>query len=455
MKVDSGMAAALGVFAADAVVQREARAIAHTAWLDTIGVIVAGSVEPPARIVQRVAAAEGGQGRCRILGTPMAVIAGTAALANGTAAHALDYDDMCFVSMAHPSGPLVAASLAAAEIAGASGRHLLDAYVVGFEIECALGRLMNPSHYAAGWHCTSTLGSVGAAAAVARLLRLDPGRTGHALAIAASEACGLKENFGTTVKPLHVGLAARNGLLAAFLAAEGFTASSAALDGPQGFVAAFSEGNRDPSALLAGLGTRWEIVETGITVKLYPSCAATHPTLDAILDLRRRHGFLAEDVAAIEVRVDSVTPTVLIYPEPRTGLEAKFSMQYCAAAAAARGSVGIDTFDAAHMADPIVRDLASRVTMRVDEELGRDAPSLTQARVRVSLSNGEVFAARAEGARGYPARPASHEELDAKFRTCAGRALPDHEVEDLLGILRRFEDVTDIRDAVGGVVRGS
>ena len=150
--------------------------------------------------------------------SPPAPAHGDAALANGTAAHALDYDDMCFVSLAHPSAPLVAAALAAAEAAGASGRALLDAYVVGFEIEARLGRAMNPRHYQRGWHCTSTLGTIGAAAAAARLLGLDATARGHALAIAASEASGLKENFGTMVKPLHAGLAARNGVLAARLA---------------------------------------------------------------------------------------------------------------------------------------------------------------------------------------------------------------------------------------------
>lgn len=441
----TGAAAVLGAFAAEAAAPDAARGRARTAWLDSVGVILAGCVEPPATIVQRIAAVDGAPGPCRILGTTRATGAGTAALANGTAAHALDYDDMCFVSMAHPSAPLVAASLAAGELAGSSGRDLLDAYVVGFEIECALGRAMNPSHYARGWHSTSTLGVVGAAGAVARLLRLGRTRAAHAIAIAASEACGLKENFGTMVKPLHAGVAARNAVLAGLLAAEGFTASPAAIDGPQGFVAAFSDGSRDVSGILAGLGSRWEIVETGITVKLYPSCAATHPTLDALLDLRRQHGFGVDDVAAIEVAVDAVTPGVLIYAEPRTGLEAKFSMQFCAAAAAALGRVGVDTFDAAHVTDPAIRRLASRVTMRVDDALGRDAPSLTQARVSVTLSDGHELTARADGARGYPERPASPEELDGKFRACAKRVLTDEAVEDALGTLHRFEDLPDIR----------
>jgi 2-methylcitrate dehydratase PrpD len=445
MTIQPPAAVHFATFAATAVVPGDARRIAQDAWLDTVGVILAGSVEPPARMVQKVAAAEGGHGCCRVLGTPMSVGPGAAALANGTAAHALDYDDMCFVSLAHPSAPLVSAALAAGERSTCSGRDLLDAYVVGFEIECALGRAVNPSHYAQGWHCTSTLGSVGAAAAVARLLRLDTGATAHALAIAASEASGLKENFGTMVKPLHAGLAARNAVTAALLAAEGFTASDASIDGPQGFVAAMSTESRDLSAVLAELGSRWEIVETGVTVKLYPSCAATHPSLDAVLDLRREHGFTAEEVESIEVMVDPVTPTVLIYPEPRSGLEAKFSMQFCLAAAAATGHVGIDTFDDRRLADPPIRRLASRVVMRVDDALGRSGPALTQAHVTVRLSGGDVLAARARGARGYPDRPASRDELDAKFRACARRAVTNGPVEDTLIDLHRFEELADVR----------
>ena len=445
MTDDLAAASRLGAFAAHAVVPPEARARAHAAWLDSVGVILAGSVEPSSRIVQRVCAAEGGQGHCCVVGTPLTATAGAAALANGTAAHALDYDDMCFVSMAHPSGPLVAAGLAAGEVTGASGRELLDAYVVGFEIECALGRAMNPSHYARGWHCTSTLGSLGAAAAVARLLHLGSIETGRALSIAASEASGLKENFGSMVKPLHVGMAARNGVLAALLAAEGFTASDAAIDGPQGLVAAFSDGSRDLAGILDGLGSHWEIVATGVTVKLYPSCAATHPTLDALLDLRRRHGFHADQVDRIDVTVDTVTPGVLIYPVPRTGLEAKFSMQFCVAAATVLGEVGIDTFEAASLSDGRVRDMASRVTMRSDEEIGRHGRSLTQARVEVRLANGEVLTARANGARGYPTNPASREELDGKFRACASRALHERQVEHAMDALHGFDVLPDVR----------
>jgi 2-methylcitrate dehydratase PrpD len=421
-----------------------ARAAAARALLDTVGVTLAGAVEPAARIVQRVVAPDG-TGPCRVLGTALHTSAAHAALANGTAAHALDYDDMCFVSLAHPSAPLVAAALAAAEIAGASGLALLDAYVVGFELEGRLGRVMNPRHYQRGWHCTSTLGTIGAAAAAARLLGLDAAAANHALAIAASEASGLKENFGTMVKPLHAGLAARNGIVAAQLAQAGMTASAAAIDGPQGFLAAFDSEQPSLEAATADLGTRWEIADTGITVKLYPSCAGTHPALDALLDLQRRESFGADEVEAIDIGVDPIVPTILLYDRPSSGLEGKFSMPFCAAAAVVRGSVGIDTFDTAALDDSAILSLQSRVTMRVDPTLDPAAPSLTQARVTVRLRDGRVLTAEANGARGYPDRPATDEQLAAKFRSCAAQTLSTVQAADALALLRAIESVGDVR----------
>jgi 2-methylcitrate dehydratase PrpD len=438
----------LGDFAAGAVPPAAARQTAARAVLDTIGVALAGAVEPAARAVQRVVTDS--RGPCTILGLAARASTGDAALANGTAAHALDYDDMCFVSLAHPSAPLVAAALAAAEVAGASGAALLDAYIVGFEIEARLGRTMNPRHYQRGWHCTSTLGTIGAAAAAARLLGLDGPACGHALAIAASEASGLKENFGTMVKPLHAGLAARNGILAAQLARCGMTASEAAIEGPQGFLAAMDSERDSLSACAADLGTHWEIVETGVTVKLYPSCAGTHPTLDALLELRRRERFGAADVESIVVGVDAIVPTILIHDRPATGLEAKFSMPFCAAAAIVDGRVGIDTFDAARLADPAIRAMQSRVTMQVDPTLDTSAAALTQATLTVRLKDGRVLTAAANGARGYPERPASDEELATKFLACASRIFSEGKAKAVLTALRGIEGAPDLRATTAG-----
>jgi len=428
-----------------------ARAAAARAVLDTIGVTLAGASEPAARSVQQVIAHERGDaddsGSCRVLGTALRASATDAALANGTAAHALDYDDMCFVSLAHPSAPLVACALATAEHAGATGRALLDAYIVGFEIEARFGRAMNPRHYQKGWHCTSTIGTIGAAAAASRLLGLDAAAVRHALGIAASEASGLKDNFGSMVKPLHAGLAARNGVLAARLAQAGLTANLNAIQGPQGFLAAM-DSEHDPQDLrsfLDDLGDRWEILDTGITVKLYPSCAATHPTLDTLLDLKRREGFGADQVQAVEIGVDAVTPTVLIHSRPADGLQAKFSMPFCAAAAIVHGRVGIETFEDWQVRDREIVSSLQRVTMCVDSTLDGSAPPLTQARVTVRLEDGRVLTAVANGARGYPERPASDDELAMKFISCAVRALPEPRAEQALAAVRAIESSPDVR----------
>jgi 2-methylcitrate dehydratase PrpD len=444
----------LAAFVVDADPPSEARMRAAAAVLDTAGVILAGAREPASRIVQAIVEAEG-QGDCRVFGTNLIASATGAALANGVAAHALDFDDMCFVSLAHPSAALVPAAFAAAELAHASGAALLDAYVVGFEIEGRLGLIMNPRHYQRGWHCTSTLGSIGAAAAACRLMELDRNATGHALAIAASQASGLKENFGTMVKPLHAGLAARNGVLAALLARAGMTASSMAFEGPQGLLHAMDSETDGIGAAIEDLGARWEVLDTGITVKLYPSCAGTHPSLDLILDMRREYGFTAADVERIDIDVDAITPTVLLYDRPSSGLEAKFSMPFCAAAAIVDGRVGLETFEDAHLENPRIADMMERVRMTVDPAFDNGAPALTQARVTLRLRGGGIDSRSASGARGYPANPASDVELDAKFLSCAERALTKDSSRRALDLLRGIGDCADIRTLTVEMCRAS
>ena len=445
-------ASRLAAFAVTSDIPDEARAVARAALQDTVGVILAGAVEPAARITQRVARVDGGPGPCHILGTSDQTGPSYAALSNGTAAHALDFDDMCWTTLAHPSAPLVAAGLAVAEIVDVSGVAFLDAYVVGFEIEAILGTTMNPSHYESGWHCTSTIGTIGATATAARVLGLDSEQTARAIAIAASEASGIKENFGTMVKPLQGGLAARNGVLAALLAKESFSASMGALDGPQGFFVAMQSANKELSRHVDKLGLSWEILENGITVKLYPSCAATHPTIDTLIDLKAREKLSTEVIDAVEVDVDPVTPTVLIYDRPTTGLEGKFSLQYCAAAALTFGRVGIDTFESDQMQDSEVQRLVSCVTMQADPALGSDAPPLTQARIRVRLKDGRVFERFATGAKGYPENPASSSDLDDKFLKCARRAIGQKEAVEALHCLRGISDTSSVRSLTATLV---
>jgi 2-methylcitrate dehydratase PrpD len=430
-------------FIADARPPDSARQRAAAAVCDTIGVALAGAVEPAARIVRDVM---DGQGPCRVLGTSRRTSAAEAALANGVAVHALDFDDMCFVSMAHPSCALVPAALAAAEWADASGRTLLEGYIAGFELECRLGAVMNPRHYhSRGWHCTSSIGTVGATAAASHVMGLTHDQTAHAVGIAASLACGLKENIGTMTKPLHAGMAARNGVTAALLARSGFTASEEALTGPQGYLAAMDSelGGEGLARAVADLGNRWEIDETGITVKLYPSCAATHPPLDALLDLVRAHGVAANDIASIAVDVDTMTPRLLIHDRPVTGLEAKFSMPFCAAAAVIFGHPAVDTFDESHIADAGVQALMPRVSMRVNMTFDSAAP-LSQATVSIQLKDGTTLMQHADGARGYPGR-LSETDLAAKFLSCAKRSLPKTNAEAALAAVQALAHADHVR----------
>jgi 2-methylcitrate dehydratase PrpD len=285
-----------------------------------------------------------------------------------------------------------------------------------------------------------------AAAGAARLLGLDAATTAHALAIAASSASGLKENFGTMIKPLHAGLAARDGVLAAMLAREGVTGSDKAIDGPQGFLHAFDAEHEDLKREAEDLGSRWEILDTGITEKLYPSCAGTHPSLDAILDLRARDGFDADAVERIEIDVDPIVPTILIHDRPTSALEAKFSMPFCAAAAIVFGHVGIDTFDTAHITDARVAALMPRISMRVDEAIGVGKPALTEARVRIHLKDERTLTQQAHGARGYPSNPAAPAEFEAKFLSCAQAVLSESEAAALLRRLRGLATLGSIRE---------
>ena len=439
-----GGVATITDFIHGARVPPEASARAATAVKDTIGVMLAGVGEPAARIAQAMAS-EDGVGTCRVLGTSLQTSPELAALANGVSAHSLDYDDMCFVSLAHPSCALVPAILATGELVHARSSALLDAYVIGFELECRLGNVMNPRHYhQRGWHCTSSIGTVGAAAAAARMLGLGAQATQHALGIAASSACGLKENIGSMVKPLHAGMAARNGVMAARLAQRGFTASPHAIDGPQGYLVAMDSERDSLDAAVGDLGIRWEILHSGVTVKLYPSCAATHPPLDALIAMKRREQITADQVRAIDVEVDSMTPRLLIHPDPVTGLEAKFSMPFCAAAAIVYDRIGIDTFDVDHIRNPTVQALMKHVTLRANEEFDKGAP-LARARVSVYLRDERVVSLAVDGARGYPGR-LTNEELATKFAGCATRTLSESAANAAWAALISLDAITDVRE---------
>jgi len=413
------------------------------AALDTLGVTLAGAAEPSAVAVRGVVRAEGSTPLCTVVGTSLRAAPTWAALANGTAAHAHDFDDTNFALMGHPSAPLLAAALAAAEAETASGRDVVVAYLVGFEISTAVGIALNPDHYTRGWHATSSIGTLGCAAAAAKLLGLDVDQTRHALGVAASLASGLKENFGSMTKPFHAGHAARNGVFAAMLAREGFTSSDTALDGTQGYAAAFSQTKLGAGAFEA-LGHEWQILASGIAVKPYPSCALTHSAIDALLALRAEHALGVDQVEDIEVGVNHVVPEVLRHNRPATGLEKKFSMQFCAAEALATGRVEIVSFEEGATAAGTL-SLMDRVRMVVDPTLPDGLEQHAWTRVTVRLRDGRTLASPPRGASGHPDQPLTDAQLRAKFLGCAAPVLGAGEAEGVAEQLAHLEDVPDIR----------
>src|SRR5512132_2482725 len=401
----------------------EAVDAARRAILDCLGVMLAGSVEPAARIVTEIARSEGGAPLATVVGTSLRTGAVWAALANGTAAHALDFDDTNFAMLGHPSAPVLSAALAAGELVMADGRAPVHAFLLGFEVETPMASVMNPPHYEKGFHATGTLGTMGAAAAAARLLGLDSAQIRTALAIAASQASGLKENFGTMTKPFHAGHAARSGVLSALLAREGFTASEQALEGPQGYFAVLGAGKREERALET-LGAPWKILTSGVAVKPYPSCACTHSIIDGALELRRTHALEPSQIASVVIGVNRAVPNILIHSDPRNGLEAKFSAEFSAAAALIDGRVGIATFGDGKVRDPEVRALMGRVTMVVDPEIPGELERHMWTRVTIRLADGRTLSIGPRQVPGHPGHPLTPAALEEKFAECAGLVLP-------------------------------
>src|SRR3989475_11509299 len=422
----------------------EAVARVRRAALDTLGVMLAGASEPVARIVRRVLRAEGGIALATVVGTALKTAPGWAALANGAAGHAHDFDDTNFALLGHPSVPLLSTALAAAEAEMAGGRALVLGYILGFEIDVALGTALNPDHYTRGWHATSSIGTLGCAAAAARIMGLDLVQTRHALALAASHPSGLKENFGSMTKPYHAGHAARNGILAAQLAREGMTASETALEGRQGYAAAFG-GARPLDPALESLGRSWHLLGSGIADKPYPSCPLPPSAIDAPLDRRAAQGLSPRDVVSVQVGVNPVVPDVLAHARPTTALERKFSMQFCAAAALADGRVDFGSFMDGEITNPEVRALMGRIAMVVDPGLPEGVERHAWRRVTVRLRDGRTLLTEARGARGHPDTPLSDAALLENVLACAKAVLSVDEAEGVAEQIGHLEDIPDVR----------
>jgi len=426
----------------------EANYWGKVAVLDTLGVTLAGSVEEAPHIVEDVLELRAGDGPCLIYGTSRRVRALDAALVNGTAAHALDYDNTAKNLGGHVSAVVVPALLAAAESHGTSGRDLLLAHAAGYEVGAAIGRCVNPQHTEKGWHPTATVGVFAVTAACAKLLKLTAKETETALALATSLAAGTKANFGTMTKPLHAGLCARSGLLAALLARKGFTANSDAFEHNQGYFNVFNgPGNYDATRALAGWGD-WEIVSPGASYKIYPCCYSTHAAVEAMLNLVRRHGpFDARSVA----RVDSWTPERGLAhtdrPEPDSALAAKFSVQYCVARALLHGKVGLGHFEGDSYREPVVRELLPRVHAAPYTGKLFDEDDPFDAEVKVTLQDGRVYSEKVDRPLGRTSdNPIAPENLRAKFEDCAARVLAPKAIAAVVRMIEGFDRAGSVRE---------
>jgi 2-methylcitrate dehydratase PrpD len=423
--------------------------------LDTVGVTLAGAGEECTRLVERLFAG-GSAGRSLLFGSARTTPPLDAALINGTAAHALDFDDCNNTMGGHPSAPVLPALFAIADTLRVSGRDFLTAYVAGFETETQLARAVNFHHYEKGWHPTATLGTFGAAAAAARLLRLSPQTTAVALALAGSLASGIKANFGTMAKPLHIGHAARNGLMAALLAQEGFTASFDMFEHRQGFLMVFNgEGHFDADAVLRDWATPLDIVKPGIAIKQYPCCGSTHPAIDAMISLVTEHSLTPDQVERVEAWTHPRRLAHTNRPDPNSPLDAKFSVQYCLARGLLDGQVVLEHFEGDAFKDPLVQDILKKIRAAPHPEMSMASTDHFGGEVRIHLKDGRALSAKVDRPLGRgPEKPLPLALLQAKFDNCARRALTVEAVADLSALLWRLDEVDDMAEVQSVLKKG-
>ena len=428
----------------------EAIAWAKDAILDCTGVALAGSVEATGRIIADYVRDESCKPEADVFASGFKTATAGAALANGTMAHVLDYDDYVLPNWTgHPTSPILPAIFALGQTQGASGKDVLAAYVVGFEVGGRIGAGLGPGHYEhAHWHATATLGTMGATAACCNILKLDVTRTRSALGIAGSEAGGIRQNFGTMTKPLHAGLAARNGVMAALLAQRGFTGDETAIEGPLGFSKVFTAGGKyDLAKMSEGLGESYLIIENGISIKPYPCCAEAHRCLDAILYLIETHHFSADDVESVECRTSDIVPQVMIRHRPKTEAEAKFSMEYCMAVALLDKDAGPEQFTTERVRDPKVQELLTRVHyFHPPEFSGYSNMERYPERVTVRLTDGTEYTHEVLHSKGRPDNRLSEAELIDKYKECASRAISAKRIERSLDLLKGLEDLGNISE---------
>ncbi len=416
------------------------RFMARQCLLDWLGVTLAGSQEPLALMLKAEAEEEGGAPRATLFGGGTRTSMGHAALVNGAAGHALDFDDVLGVMTGHPTAPVAPVALALAEGRGLDGRRVIAGVVAGIEVEARLGRVLGDSHYAKGWHTTGTVGAFGAAAAAANMLGLDAEQTARAFGIAGTQAAGLKSMFGTMCKPLHAGKAARNGLMAATLAERGFTSRDDVLDCVQGFTDTQTETFR-PEALLDE-PDRFHILDA--LFKYHPACYGTHATIEACIGLAENPAFDAGNVERVEVKVPMNALRMCNIPTPTTGLEAKFSLAYNVGLGLTKKATGaLDIYFDENLGRPDVYAIGETVSVE-----GSDDMQAFTANVVVHLGNGVALRGAADV--GVPANDMDRqwEKLQGKFRALAAPLLGDGVAEALVRAVDALDDTGDVGAAL-------
>jgi len=416
---------------------------AKVAVRDCLGVALAGSREEDAKICAEIVRQENAKEETSVIGQRFKTSALQAAFANGTAAHALDFDHS-FTLMGQPTAPIIPAIVALGESLGSSGRQLIEAYVAGYEVTAKLVHSLRDSAHE-GWHAPSTLGSFGAAAASAKLLGLKSSQVEMALGITASMASGVVANFGTMTKPLHVGLGARNGVLAAKLARGGYTANGKAIESGFGFYQVLHQGTPIHEEAIEEIGRAYALLSDGVRIKPYPCGGLTHQVIDSVLDFRAKHGLTPEMIEGIDVDVVKHTFDRIVFRVPQTGIQGKFCMPYLVARAIIDGRVGLDIFTDSAVRDQNVLKFAERVQMRLDPNLKKTDAAGRPCRVTMRLKSGQSYSREAQHAKGGPEFPMTEDELKAKFLECARQAIDQNSAERALADVERLDTLANIR----------
>jgi 2-methylcitrate dehydratase PrpD len=442
----------------------DALRIGRRCIVDTVGLYLAGSREHSVRILIADALDQGGRPDAPLPGNgPARVPAALAARVWGTAGHAHDWDDTqvshdpahVYGLLTHPSvPPLTAALLVAERLEHRNGRDVMLAFQLGFEVECKISEWMKPRHYRRGHHSSGTVGTFGACVAAAKLLGLTGERLAHALGIAASFAAGIRVNFGTMTKPLHVGRASENGVTAALLASQGYDADPAALDGPWGFFSVMGEG-LDPEKAQQGFGKPFTIESPGVSIKPYPSGILTHQSMDAMLKLVLDHDLKPDEVERIRFFAGKNIIEPIRYPIAKNHLQAKFSMPALLAMIVLCRRASHHEFEDAFVAGAAMQDLQARTSVINDPDIDALGYDLIRSRIEVDTKDGRTLTQWAdERYRGGPLNPISDADLDGKFRMCAEGVVDGALQDELLTLARGLDQGADIGRLVAIVAGG-